>query len=75
MSSIFFLKELLLLIKIYIKSIIVRVGLGNGKKNECEWQEFEKSCLLECTCWEELGYEGGGQDVNRQQGEFGGEQF
>ena len=59
--------------KKYIKAVIVWSGLGNAKNNKYKWLEFEKHCLSECIYWEELGYECGEQDFNRQQGKFGEE--
>lgn len=46
-----------------------------AKRMNASDSSLKKSCLLDYIFWEELGYKGGGQDVNRQQGEFGGEQL
>ena len=71
----FFFKRAAASDKKYIKAVIVWSGLGNAKNNKYKWLEFEKHCLSECIYCEELDYECGGQDLNRQQGKFGGEQF
>ena len=71
----FFFKRAAASDKKYIKAVTVWSGLGNAKNNKYKWLEFEKHCLSECIYCEELDYECGGQDLNRQQGKFGGEQF
>ena len=42
--------------------------------NTSDWS-LKNTAFWGCIYWKELGYEGGGQDSNRQQGKFEGEQF